>query len=97
MLKTSFDPRWRATVDGLPAEPFMIAPSYVAVLVPEGKHDVEFEYEPFPRYDVLLLVGMLTLALLFAGPLYLRPRREIADDGSVPDEPGSEPAPVEEP
>lgn len=78
MLKTSFDPRWQATIDGAPAEPFMIAPSYVAVLVPEGNHRVGFTYEPFPRYDVMFLVGGLTLALLVAGPPYLRARRRRA-------------------
>jgi hypothetical protein len=78
MLKTSFDPRWQVTVDGEPADPFMIAPSFVAVLVPPGEHRVSFTYEPFPRYDVMLLVGALALGLLFAGPSYLRRRRDHA-------------------
>jgi len=85
MLKTSFDPRWQVTVDDLPAEPFMIAPSFVGVLVPEGGHRIEFTYEPYPRYDVLLLVGALALALLFAGPGFLRSRKGRSEAvGDVP-------------
>jgi hypothetical protein len=61
MLKASFDPRWQVTVDGIPVEPEMIAPSFVGRTVPAGEHVVRFTYEPFPRYDLLLLVGATTL------------------------------------
>ncbi|HEY7659162.1 MAG TPA: DUF6541 family protein [Actinomycetota bacterium] len=74
MLKTSFDPRWRVTVDGRVVEPQMIAPSFVGASVPAGDHVVTFEYEPFPRYDVLLLIGGLTLVGLWAVPRILRAR-----------------------
>jgi hypothetical protein len=67
LLKTSFDPRWQVTVDGEPAAPEMLAPSFVGVTVPAGRHTVEFVYEPFPRYDVLLLLGgAALLALVYA-------------------------------
>ena len=33
LLKESFDPRWTVTVDGVPAKPVMMAPSYVGVQV----------------------------------------------------------------
>jgi hypothetical protein len=63
----------------------MIAPSFVAVLVSEGGHRIEFTYEPYPRYDVLLLVGALALALLFAGPGFLRSRKGRSEAvGDVP-------------
>jgi Family of unknown function (DUF6541) len=75
VLKTSFDPRWQVTVDGHPAEPQMVAPSFVGRIVPAGRHEVVFTYEPFPRYDVLLLVGVLVLLGLALGPRWLTKRR----------------------
>lgn len=75
LLKTSFDPRWQVRVDGEPAAPQMIAPSFVGVTVPSGRHAVAFVYEPFPRYDVLLLLGGATLlGLVYAERLRLRRR-----------------------
>ncbi|HEY8114904.1 MAG TPA: hypothetical protein VIH70_00670, partial [Actinomycetota bacterium] len=61
MLKASFDPRWQVTVDGTALAPEMIAPSFVGRTVPAGRHVVRFVYEPFPRYDILLTLGALTL------------------------------------
>jgi Family of unknown function (DUF6541) len=61
MLKASFDPRWQVTMDGSAVEPEMIAPSFVGRTVPAGRHVVRFVYEPFPRYDLLLTFGALTL------------------------------------
>ena len=66
ILKASFDNRWRVTVDGEEVEPQMFAPSLVGRFVPAGLHDISFEYVPFPRYDVLLGIGLATfLALVF--------------------------------
>jgi len=78
MLKTTFDPRWQVTVDGVPQEPQMIAPSFVGREVPAGRHTVRFVYEPFPRYDVMLLIGLLTLIGLALVPGRLRARRSPA-------------------
>ena len=75
VLKASFDPRWQVTVDGIAFEPQMIAPSFVGRMVPPGRHVVTFTYEPFPRYDVLLLVGALTLAALAIVPRRSRATR----------------------
>ncbi len=75
ILKTSFDPRWQVTIDGRAAEPWMLAPSYLGVIVPPGSHRVAFVYEPFPRYDVMFLIGAVTLATLAFGPRALRRRR----------------------
>jgi hypothetical protein len=49
------------TVDGTALAPEMIAPSFVGRTVPAGRHVVRFVYEPFPRYDILLTLGALTL------------------------------------
>src|SRR3989304_3753053 len=59
VLKASFDPRWEIAVDGVAYPPQMIAPSFVGRVLSPGPHTVEFRYLPFPRYDVLLLVGAL--------------------------------------
>ncbi|MGQ0679649.1 MAG: YfhO family protein [Actinomycetota bacterium] len=61
MLKSSYDPRWTATVDGKQAETFMVAPSFVGVGVPSGTHRVEFRYQPYGGYPVLILVGLLAV------------------------------------
>ena len=71
MLKTSFDPRWQVTLDGVPVDPEMIAPSFIGRRVPPGEHVVTFDYEPFPRYDALLLVGLATLVALALVPRLL--------------------------
>ena len=78
MLKASFDPRWQVTVDGVPVEPQMIAPSFVGGEVPRGRHTVRFVYEPFPRYDAMLLIGLLTLIGLAFAPGRVRARPDRA-------------------
>ncbi|OFW79058.1 MAG: hypothetical protein A2Z48_02385 [Actinobacteria bacterium RBG_19FT_COMBO_70_19] len=56
---------------------------------------VAFVYEPFPRYDVMLLVGAATIAALGYAPRMLRRRRETV--GAVADGlEGSEPPPESE-
>jgi hypothetical protein len=72
LLKTSYDPRWTATVDGFHEKPTMMAPSLVGVEVPTGRHVVTFRYKPYSGYAVLIGIGALAfLALL------LVPRRSL--------------------
>jgi hypothetical protein len=61
LLKATYDPRWTATVDGVPAKPTMMAPSLVGVEVPAGRHSVRFRYAPYAHYPLLVTVGLLTL------------------------------------
>ena len=68
ILKSSFDPRWEVVVDGVPLAPQMAAPSFVAREVPAGLHSIVFRYQPFPRYDLLFAIGLLTFAGLWVGP-----------------------------
>ena len=75
MLKASFDPRWQVSVDGVAVAPEMIAPSFVGRTVPAGRHVVRFVYEPFPRYDLLLTFGALTLLGLALLPGRIARRR----------------------
>jgi hypothetical protein len=64
LLKSSFDPRWRVQVDGVEAETEMVAPGFVGVTVPPGRHTVVFTYRPYPWYWVLFLFGAAVLAAL---------------------------------
>lgn len=93
LLKASFDNRWRVTVDGDPAEPRMLAPSLVGVVVPAGRHDVAFEYVPFPRYDALLALGAATFAALLLLPASFARRRRRRPVPAVAPEPGTIEAP----
>jgi hypothetical protein len=61
VLKASFDPRWRIMVDGVEVAPQMFSPSYVGRELSPGRHEVSFEYVPFPRYDVLFAIALVTL------------------------------------
>ena len=75
MLKASFDPNWRATVDGEPVATQMLAPSFVGVPVPAGQHTIEFEYQSFKWTWVLVLFGALALIALAIIPRRLDLRR----------------------
>jgi hypothetical protein len=88
VLKSSFDPRWQVIVDGVPSTPEMVAPSLVGRTVPPGPHTVQFRYQPFPSYDVLLSIGGLAFVALWFGQVLVtrasrhHPPREAVTDGS---------------
>jgi Bacterial membrane protein YfhO len=68
LLKATYDPRWTVTVDGVRAEPEMMAPSLVGVEVPPGRHVVRFRYTPYGHYPALLAIGFVTLLALLLYP-----------------------------
>ena len=72
MLKESYAPHWRATVDGKPVKTAMLAPSFVGVPVPQGTHDVVFQYHSDTKYPEYVAVGLLTLLGLAFGPTVWR-------------------------
>jgi hypothetical protein len=74
LLKTTFEPRWRTTIDGIPVQPQMIAPDFVGVAVSPGPHSIEFRYIPISYYPELLGLGLLALAGLHFGPRLARNR-----------------------
>ena len=82
LLKTAFDPRFEVTVDGERRPLEMIAPDYMGVTVPPGRHRVEFQYVPVPFYGQLLALGLLTLAGLTIVPRVWRARRRPASQAS---------------
>jgi hypothetical protein len=64
ILKSSFDNRWSMTVGDRRLAPQMFAPSFVGRILPPGRHEVVFQYVPFPRYDLLLLIGATVFGVL---------------------------------
>ncbi len=82
MLKASYDPRWRVTVDGEVVKPQMIAPSFVGREVGPGRHTVEFQYVPYGWYWLMFLISIGSIVVL---ALVDRRRRDaIALAASVP-------------
>jgi hypothetical protein len=67
LLKATYHPNWRATVDGEKAETVMLMPSFVGVRLPPGDHQVRIEYRPRRLRMVLLGLGLLTLPLIAIG------------------------------
>jgi hypothetical protein len=67
VLKVTYHPGWRATVDGEPADTVQLMPSYVGVAVPPGEHVVELAYRPGRTKGVLVVLGGVALAGLFVG------------------------------
>ncbi|MCI0636176.1 MAG: YfhO family protein [Actinobacteria bacterium] len=66
LLRSTFDPGWQVKVDGRVVEPQMVAPSFVGAPVPPGRHTAAFRYRPFPRYDILFAIGVVTVFGLWA-------------------------------
>ena len=64
LLKASYHPNWRATVDGIETDTVMLIPSFVGVKLPPGDHQVWIEYRPRQLRTVLLLLGLLILPLI---------------------------------
>jgi hypothetical protein len=67
VLSASFDPGWRATVDGHPQALHMVAPALVAASVAAGTHMVVFQYVGFADYGRLFALCGLTLTALLVG------------------------------
>jgi len=67
MLKVAYHPNWRATVDGVDTETFMLMPGFPAIQLGPGEHDVMMEYQSGSLRNVLLGFGFL--ALVFIGIL----------------------------
>ena len=54
----SFDPGWRATIDGKPTTVYRADYNFQSVLVPEGEHIVRFYYWPDSfTYGIAIMVG----------------------------------------
>ena len=67
MLKATYHPNWRATVNGVETDPVMLMPSVLGIQLPPGDHQVRMEYRPRRLRVVLLALGLLTLPLIAIG------------------------------
>lgn len=66
-LSDSYYPGWQAYLDGKNVRIYRADFSFRAVLVPQGKHTVEFIYQPLSfTIGALLMVTSLTLVLILA-------------------------------
>jgi hypothetical protein len=74
MLKATYHPNWHASVDGNEVSTVMLMPSYIAVRVEPGFHQVLFEYHAQPWRFYLELVGLI---VLFTIGFIERPRQVL--------------------
>ena len=81
VLSASYDPGWRATVDGHPRPTVMVAPALVGVVVGPGVHTVVFSYAGYGSYDVLFVLALAVLAALAVAPVVRRRMRPSTDVG----------------
>jgi hypothetical protein len=64
LLKATYHPNWRATVDGVKTDTVMLMPGFIGVPLAPGEHQVKLEYSPRRLRMVLLIIGLVTLGLI---------------------------------
>ena len=74
VLKQSFHPNWRATIDGKSAPTITVFPFYLATLVPAGTHEIVFSYEPSRLKVFLLSIEAIIIIAILRISLYRRSR-----------------------
>ena len=67
VIKTTYHPGWRVTVNGQRRPTYMVSPSYIGVDVPAGRHEVRAKYHSSPLRTGFLLLGGGTLVALVVG------------------------------
>jgi hypothetical protein len=74
VLKASYHPYWRATVDGVPTPVLHVGPNLQAIDVPAGRHEIEF------RYRLPLWIKALWFLTAFGLVLSLPAERSLTPD-----------------
>ena len=64
VVKETYHPNWRATVDGKTVDTFMVSPSFIGIALPAGDHFVAIEYRSTPIKTPLFLFGIVALVAL---------------------------------
>ena len=64
VLKVTYHPNWRVTVDDAPVETFMTSPGFLGFEVPAGMHFITAQYVSTPIKTPLLGLGALAVAAL---------------------------------
>jgi hypothetical protein len=73
VLKQTYHPNWKATVNGEPVKPISVFPFFVAVpLARSGVFEVVVSYEPHPWKMPLLILATLTATGLILSPFVAR-------------------------
>jgi hypothetical protein len=80
VLVEGFDPSWRATVDGAPAEVLRANLGFRAVAAPAGAHRVVFTYRPL---SALVGLGTSIATLIACAAILAWPRRTAATPPSA--------------
>jgi hypothetical protein len=83
VLSASFDPGWKATLDGRRQRVQMVAPALVATNVPAGTHRIVFRYQGYPGYPAVLLLSALALAAIVGVDWARRRWRRVAGEGGA--------------
>ena len=71
VLKTTYHPNWRVTVDGRLTPAYMVSPVYIALDLPAGRHTVVARYLMAPGKWQLLVAGLIVLVLAIVFRRYL--------------------------
>jgi hypothetical protein len=61
VIKVTYHPNWRVTIDGTAVPTFMASPSYLAFALPAGEHFIVAEYRSTPIKTPLLALGAVVL------------------------------------
>jgi len=65
ILKQTYHPNWKATVNGKKVTPIEVFPSYVAIrLEDKGEYDISFSYQPSMTKMVLFIGGIGSILLV---------------------------------
>jgi hypothetical protein len=72
VLKMTYHPNWRVTLDGKGVRPFMVSPSFIGFYLPAGDHHVKAKYRSPVYKTVLLILGVFA----FGFAVLLRKRFE---------------------
>ncbi len=63
VLKETFHPNWRVTVDGKSVKPFIVFPFFIGIPVAAGTHTIVAWYEPSKQKVFLLWVTILAVVI----------------------------------
>ncbi len=85
ILKTTYHPNWRVTVDGTPVPTYMVSPVYIGFDLPAGQHTIAARYTMATSKWVLLGIGLvvLTAVLVLRDRLDALPRRLLPSTPSA--------------
>src|SRR5260370_17808121 len=81
LLKITYFPGRKATVDEKPASIFRVYPNFCAIPVGSGEHRIEVRYRPGPIKPILLITGFILVGLIAQAmrrPTYAATERRIA-------------------